>query len=376
MTICAGARRRQWFERRNKLKTQVAILFGGRSSEHEVSLMSARSILEVLDRQKYDVISIGITREGEWLTGDGVLESLESGQTGHMRRVAFLPGGERGMLYSFQPGLRELCAMRHVDVVFPVLHGPNGEDGVIQGALQAAGGAYVGAGVLGSAVGMDKAVFKALMRAVGIPVVTHRLFSRKEIMEKMDDTLPAAEAVAPYPLFTKPSNMGSSVGIMKCNNREELRLGLLDAARYDQRVLVERGLRPRELEVSVLGGNGEAQASVAGEIIPHDAFYTYEAKYTPGNSDLLIPADLDDETAARVRALALQAFHVADGYGMARVDFLLDRDSGELFLSELNTIPGFTRTSMYPRLWQASGLSYAALVERLVELASQRVVIC
>jgi len=268
--------------------------------------------------------------------------------------------------------MRRLHRFGRGDVVFPVLHGPNGEDGVIQGALQAAGVPYVGAGVLGSALGMDKAVFKSLMRASGIPVVAHRLFSRREIVEEMDQTLQMAEEIAAYPLFTKPSNMGSSVGICKCSHREELRLGLLESARHDSRVVVERGLNARELEVSVLGGNDDARASVVGEIIPHDEFYTYEAKYTPGGSDFVIPADLDRTTAQRLCSLALQAFHIAHCYGMARVDFLMDRESGELFLSELNTIPGFTRTSMYPRLWQASGISYPSLVERLVELALQR----
>ncbi|MEJ5239790.1 MAG: D-alanine--D-alanine ligase family protein [Anaerolineales bacterium] len=351
-------------------KLRVLVLFGGRSGEHEVSLISARSVLSVLDRARYEVIEVGITHEGEWLGGEGALEAFEKGEHSRLEPVTIFP----------QPGRRGLFALRgdrwvrvsEVDVVFPVLHGTFGEDGTLQGLLEMAEVAYVGAGVVGSAVGMDKGVFKHVMRARGIPVVDWMVVTRREIETQIEEVVARAEALSAYPLFTKPANLGSSVGVTRCQNRADLVRGLREAARYDRRVLIEHGIpQAREIEVSVLG-NDQPQASIAGEIIPSREFYSYEAKYLDGTSGLLIPAPLDAEQMARVQQLALEAYRAVDCAGMARVDFLMDRHSGEIYLNEINTIPGFTSISMYPKLWEASGLPYPQLVDRLIELALER----
>jgi D-alanine-D-alanine ligase len=258
-----------------------------------------------------------------------------------------------------------------LDVIFPVLHGTFGEDGTLQGFLEMGEFAYVGAGVLGSSLGMDKAVFKDVMRTNHVPVVESVVVLRSEISENMETVLNRAESVAPYPLFVKPANLGSSVGISKCHNRSDLMEGIMDAARYDRRVLVERGVNAREIEVSVLG-NDHPQASVPGEIIPAAEFYTYDAKYHDDRSQLLIPAPLSDDMAALAGSLAVRAFAACDCAGMARVDFLLDKQENQLYVNELNTIPGFTQISMYPKLWEASGMPYPQLVDRLIELALER----
>jgi D-alanine-D-alanine ligase len=256
------------------------------------------------------------------------------------------------------------------------LHGTFGEDGSLQGLLELDGTAYVGAGVTGSSVGMDKAVFRAVMKANNIPVVETVLLLRSEIEKDMTGSIAKAESILPgsadpYPLFTKPANLGSSVGITRCTSRSDLMEGLLEAARYDRRVLVERGVDAREIEISVLG-NDDPQVSIPGEILPSREFYSYESKYLDGTSELMIPAPIPPETAAKAGEIALQAYRAIDCYGMARVDFFLDRQTGELFLSELNTIPGFTTISMYPKLWEASGLKYPDLIDRLIELALER----
>ena len=360
-------------------KIRIGVIFGGRSGEHEVSLMSARSVLSVLDPQKYTIIPIGITHTGAWLTGENVLEALTDGsaearlKTGSLHPAAILADPTYPGLYGLQRmdrnGLLEQLA--ELDVVFPVLHGTFGEDGTLQGLLEMAGVAYVGAGVLGSAVGMDKALFKDVMKTYGIPVVASLVFSRREIEGEMNRVLDRAETVAAYPLFVKPANLGSSVGVSKCRNRSDLVEGLMDAARYDRRILVERGVNAREIEVSVLG-NENPQASIPGEVRPADEFYSYHAKYEDDRSELIIPAPLPPETIARAQELAVKACQAIDCAGMARVDFLLDRDDGELYVGELNTIPGFTRISMYPKLWEASGIPYPQLVDRLIELAIER----
>jgi len=358
-------------------KLQVGVLFGGRSGEHEVSLMSARSVLSALDPMKYDVVQVGITHSGEWLVGEDVLGRMTSGWDGkysdRLTPGVILPDPTRPGLYGIRSWQEKdiLERLADLDVVFPVLHGTFGEDGTLQGLLEMAGVAYVGAGVLGSSVGMDKGLFREVMRARDIPAVETLVVLRDEIETKIESVLDRAEALASYPLFTKPANLGSSVGVSKCSNRSDLLEGLMDAARYDRRVLVERGVNAREIEVSVLG-NADPVASVPGEIIPADEFYSYDAKYIHEGSELLIPAPISAEMAERVRNLAMRAYLAIDCAGMARVDFLLDKDSGELFLSEVNTIPGFTKISMYPKLWEASGLPFAALVDRLIELAMER----
>ena len=351
-------------------KLKLAVLFGGRSGEHEVSLESARSVLGVLDPARYEVVQVGITHEGAWLSGPNALEVL-AGRSRETLQPVFLPADpSRPGLHSLDgQALRLLAA---VDVVFPVLHGTFGEDGTMQGLLELADVAYVGAGVTGSSVGMDKGVFKDVMRANDIPVVESILALRSEIETDLDAVIRRAEAVAAYPLFTKPANLGSSVGISKCESRADLLEGLREAAAYDRRVLVERGLvNPREIEVSVLG-NDDPQASVPGEVVPSRAFYSYESKYVDGTSGLLIPAPLSEQSAAQIRATAVRAYRAIDCAGMARVDFLLDRESGGLYLNEINTLPGFTSISMYPKLWEHSGLPYARLVDQLIDLALER----
>lgn len=357
-----------------KKKLHVAVIFGGRSGEHEVSLMSARSVLSVLNPEKYDVMQIGITHEGKWLTGEDVIGKFESGKIKELEPVIVSPDPSEAGLYRLHSTQRaqKLEKLSDVDVYFPVLHGTFGEDGTIQGLFEMANAAYVGASVVGSAVGMDKGVFKEVMRSIGVPVVDSIVVLRAEIEKDMNAVIEKAEKVSAYPIFTKPANLGSSVGVTKCRSRSDLQEGLMEAALYDRRVLVERGVaNAREIEVSVLG-NDEPRASVPGEILPSREFYSYEAKYIDGTSGLLIPADLPQETTTRIQELAVRAFKAVDAAGMARVDFLLDKDSGEVYLNELNTIPGFTKISMYPKLWEASGMSYPQLVDRLIELAMQR----
>jgi len=360
-----------------KSRVRVGVMFGGRSGEHEVSLMSARSILDALDPEKYEVTQIGIKHSGTWLVGDTVLDALDSEDEKRIAQAVLLPDPNRPELYRLrmiseaEEVLEKIAAL---DVIFSVLHGTFGEDGAMQGLFEANGVAYVGSGIVGSAVGMDKGIFKDVMTANNIPVVESMLILRSELEANMEAVLDRIEALVPskpYPLFVKPANLGSSVGISKCHSRADLIEGLMDAARYDRRVVIERGVNAREIEVSVLG-NDDPQASVAGEVIPSREFYSYEAKYIDGSSDLLIPAPIPDDVADQVRKIAVQAYQAIDCAGMARVDFLLDIDSGEVFLSEVNTLPGFTKFSMYPKLWAASGLPYSKLVDRLIELAMER----
>ncbi len=357
-----------------KKKLHVAVIFGGRSGEHEVSLMSARSVLSVLDPAKYDVTQIGITREGKWLTGEDVIGKFETGKLKGLEPVIVSPDPSEAGIYvlRFTAKSQKLEKLADINVYFPVLHGTFGEDGTIQGLFEMADAAYVGAGVTGSSVGMDKGVFKEVMRSIGVPTVESIIALRSEIERDMNAVIERAEKVSAYPIFTKPANLGSSVGVTKCRTRSDLQEGLMEAALFDRRVLVERGVaNVREIEVSVLG-NDEPKASAPGEVIPSREFYSYESKYVDGTSGLLIPASLPSDTTARIQELAVRAFKAIDAAGMARVDFFLDKDSGEVYLNELNTIPGFTKISMYPKLWEASGLPYAELVDRLIELAMQR----
>lgn len=351
-------------------KLRVAVVFGGRSGEHEVSLMSARSVLSALDPARYEILPVGIRKDGRWFGGPDALSAFLEGRAEILDPVAIVGEPGHRALFRWEPG-RELELLQRIDVVFPVTHGSYGEDGTLQGLLEMADVPYVGCGVLASSVAMDKGLFKELMRVRGIPVAESVLFPSSWIEDRRDEVMQRAEAVAPYPLFTKPANLGSSVGVSKCRSRSDLYEGLIDAARYDRRVLVERGIEAREIEVSVLG-NEAPEASVVGEIIPSDEFYSYRAKYLDETSRLLIPAPVDPGIAAEVRRLAVEAFKAIDGAGMARADFLLERSTGNLYLNELNTIPGFTKISMYPKLWEAAGLSYSALMDRLIELALER----
>ncbi len=350
-------------------KVNIAVLFGGRSGEHEVSLMSARSVLSVLDPEKYEICQVGITRSGQWLTGSNVLEALLAEKFDSLLPASILPEPNGGKLFAFCSGTWSVET--NLDVVFPVMHGTFSEDGTLQGLLELADLAYVGAGVLASSVGMDKSLFKDVMRANDIPVVESLLFTRNQVAAETENVIAEIEKAFSYPVFVKPANLGSSVGITKCRSHSDLLEGLLDAARFDRRILVERGLNAREIEVSVLG-NDDPIASIPGEVRPAEDFYTFHAKYLGNESELIIPARLDDATSQKVRELAVKTYKAIDCAGMARVDFLLDRDTAELVVSEVNTIPGFTSISMYPKLWEASGISYPALVDRLIELALQR----
>jgi len=367
-------------------KLRIGVLFGGQSGEHEVSLTSARAVMAALDRDKYDVVPIGITKNGRWLAGSDPLAALEAAAD-----PLLLPAGSESKIEKEElrndrgvadvanamsvtrpdPQLAILNAQFSIDVVFPVLHGPKGEDGTIQGLLELAGVPYVGCGVLASAVGMDKAMMKAAFVAAGLPLVDWQLIRRVDWQRDAAQVVEQIEAGLSYPVFVKPANLGSSVGISKASDRAGLRQGLEEAAHYDRRIIVEQGVDAREIEVSVLG-NDDPQASVPGEIVPSNEWYDYAAKYLGGESRILIPAPIAPDLAAQARAMALRAFKAIDGAGLARVDFLLDRATEVLYLNEVNTMPGFTSVSMYAKMWEASGISYSALLDRLIGLALER----
>ncbi len=350
---------------------------GGRSAEHAVSLRSARSVVGAIDRNRYDVTLIGITPEGKWIAGPDPLAALSAGDLSATHTAAAALLGEPGKheLLAITPegaqGALQLSAITELDVIFPLLHGPYGEDGTVQGLLELADLPYVGSGVLASALAMDKAMCKQILRAQGLPVTDWQLVTRAAIERDADAVADQAAARFAYPIFTKPANLGSSVGVVKAHDGVELVAALRTSARYDRRILVEPGINARELEVSVLG-NAAPRASVVGEIVPQREFYDYAAKYVDGDTDLLIPAPIPAETAEQARAYAIEAFTAIDGAGLARVDFLYDRDSGDLYVNEINTLPGFTDISMYPKLWEASGLSYPDLIDQLVDLALER----
>ena len=357
---------------RPKRKIRIGVIFGGRSGEHDVSLQSARSVMAALNPDRYEVVPIGITREGRWLTGDVMAALAEGSQT--IRPATLLPDPQSSALLQVELAETKpagLSAVTELDVIFPVLHGPYGEDGTVQGLLELANLPYVGAGVAGSAVAMDKGIFKHVMAANGLPILPWRLILSKAWAKRPQAVLDEIEAGLRYPVFTKPANLGSSVGISKCRHRDELAAGLVEAARYDRRIIVEQGVNARELEVSVLG-NDEPVASVVGEIRPRREFYDYVAKYISDDSELIIPAELEPAVADEARAMALRAYRAIDCAGLARVDLLIDKDSGRLYINEVNTIPGFTSISMYPKLWQATGITYPELLDRLVELALER----
>jgi len=351
-------------------RLRVALLFGGRSVEHEVSLISANSILAALDPARYDVTLVAVDPEGRWHMGNPALppspEALKAAVQGDEVDLPVAPGQ-----HTLIPVDGSAATSGHaLDVIFPVIHGRGGEDGSLQGLLELAGIPYVGSGVLGSAIQMDKDVAKRLLTAAGLPVTpwacvrSNRLGDGEAVVDALIEELGPA-------LFVKPANQGSSVGISKVERREDLLPALLEAARYDTKILVERAIDAREIEVALLG-NDPIEASIPGEIRTRHAFYDYDAKYVDTETELLIPAPIDARLADEVRRLAVAATVALEGAGLARVDFLLDRNSEEIFINEVNSIPGFTQGSMYPLLWQASGISYPALLDRLIELALER----
>jgi D-alanine-D-alanine ligase len=350
-------------------KITVAVLFGGRSGEHEVSLVSAASVMNALQRERYDVLPVGIDKEGRWFCGDEALSFLKTGAGAPPR--CMLPAEPRrgALLVAEEDGSwRE----QRVDVLFPVLHGSNGEDGTMQGLFELAEIPYVGAGVAASAVAMDKILQKRLHHEAGIPVVPFVHYRSHEIAAAVEDVARDITERIGLPVFVKPPNLGSSVGISRATDHASLVAALKLAARFDRKVLAEKAVPgAREIEVAVLG-NDEPVASVPGEVVPSNVFYDYDAKYVDGASALHIPALLPEGMAERVRALAVKAYRALDCEGMARVDFLFSRDTGDLFINEINTIPGFTSISMYPKLFAASGIPYGTLLERLIDLARRR----
>jgi D-alanine-D-alanine ligase len=349
-------------------KTRVVILFGGRSAEHEVSILSARNVLAALDRDRFEPVLIGIDKQGRWRPQP---ERVLAGASGDPRLLALDESAPAVAVMA--PAVAIQQALGADDVIFPVLHGTYGEDGTVQGLLELAGVAYVGAGVLGSAVGMDKDVAKRLLRDAGIPVVDFRVVTAAELH---DDPGVAAARAAPlgYPLFVKPANAGSSVGVSKVRGPGELDAALRAALAFDRKVLLERAVDAREIECAVLG-NDRPEASIPGEIIVHhrDGFYSYDAKYVDADGAAWeIPAAIDEAARRRVQEMAVATFRALELSGMARVDFFLERAGGGLYVNEVNTIPGFTAISMYPKMWEASGLPAPALVSRLIELALER----
>ncbi len=376
-----------------KDKKRIAVIFGGQSSEHEVSRVSAESVLKNIDQEKYEVEMLGITRDGRWLSYDGPVGLIGTGEWQALAEArAELKAGGKGLLNSGECGELSACATsaidssargilkaagveredKKIDVVFPVLHGCNGEDGTIQGLFELAGIPYVGCGVMGSALGMDKGFAKIVFEKEGIPQGKYIVFSRKQISQDVDSLVGQVEALLTYPCFVKPSNAGSSVGVSKAHDRQELMEALNYAARYDRRVLVEEFIDGREVECAVLG-NDEPLASTVGEVVPCNEFYDYEAKYSSGDSStIIIPARLPDEVIRKIRDYAVRAFKALDLAGLSRVDFFVHKDTGDIFINEVNTLPGFTSISMYPKLWEASGIPYSKLIEKLLDLAVER----
>jgi D-alanine-D-alanine ligase len=349
-------------------RLRIGVLFGGRSTEHEVSILSAQSIIAAMDPDRFEPVPLYIDKAGRWLVG-GSLKRLGDDTT---RKYVYLPPDPtQRSLVPAQEGTGLGGSQPPLDAVFPVFHGLNGEDGTIQGVLELANIPYVGAGVLGSALGLDKIYMKRAFAAAGLPIVDYLPITRRQYERDPDAFIALVEERIGYPCFTKFANSGSSVGTTKAHHRAELVEGLRLASSFDRKLLVERAVDARELEVSVLG-NDEPQASVVGEVVPAHEFYDYEAKYLDEGSKLLIPAPIAPDIAEDVRSMAVRAFLAVDAAGMARVDFFVERGSDRIIVNELNTIPGFTRISMYPKLWEASGISYPRLIERLVDLAIER----
>jgi D-alanine-D-alanine ligase len=366
-------------------RLRVGVIYGGRSGEHEVSIASAAAVMQNLDGQRYEAIPIRIERDGRWILPDRLPSSSSAAEVIEQSRAQAAPrlgsGGREAHLLA-HPGEDQIMTIERgstpvvtglaLDVVFPVLHGPYGEDGTVQGLLELANIPYVGAGVLASAVGMDKAVAKLVFAARGLPQVKHLVVLRQRWLAAPSGILAEVSAQLGYPVFVKPANLGSSVGISKVKSQANLSAAIDTAAEFDRKIIVEAAVpNAREIEIAVLG-NDNPELSAIGEVIPSREFYDYQAKYLDDDSRLIIPADLPPEVAQDVRRLAIEAFRALDCAGMARVDFLMDGLTGQLFLNEINTIPGFTTISMYSKMWAASGVSYPQLLDRLIVLARER----
>lgn len=355
-------------------KLRVGLIFGGKSGEHEVSLASAQSVARAIDQDKYHIVLVGITKQGRWLAGENALKQLaaassspllkNSNGNGTVSSTHLVPHADRA--------LDQSSPLAAIDVAFPLVHGPFGEDGTIQGLLELADIPYVGAGVAASAVGMDKALMKDIFRSHELPTPDYIVILRRNWQAKPEETIDRLESALGYPCFVKPANLGSSVGVSKAHSWDELTQALTNAARFDRKLIVERAIDAREIECSVLG-NDEPIASLPGEVVPKHEFYDYAAKYDDRTgTELIVPAGLSPELTRSVQDLAIRAFRAVDCSGLARVDFLVERGTDQVFLNEINTIPGFTQVSMYPRMWEKSGLTYPALIDRLIQLALER----
>ena len=348
-------------------KLSVALIFGGKSGEHDVSRVSASSIFKHINKEKYDVHTIGITKDGNWIYYNGSAEDMANGEWENLAdnnvKINLIPNGNSKVGLEFKDG-----SFKKIDVLFPVLHGPYGEDGKIQGVFEISNIPYVGCGVLASSVGMDKLICKKVFSQIGLPQVNYTYTNKWEFNLNKEKELDKIESELNYPVFVKPANMGSSVGISKVCNREELLKGINEALKHDTRIVLEQGINAREIEVAVLG-NDDVKASIAGEIIPAKDFYDYEDKYVNGASKLEIPAKVDETTMESIRNMAINAFKGIDGSGLSRVDFFIDKETDEIYINEINTLPGFTNISMYPKLWDATGIQYTDLIDKLIQLA-------
>jgi len=361
-------------------KIRLGLLFGGRSCEHEVSVTSARSMLAALDVSKYEITLIGIAKDGQWrvATDAARLPAAADGDEGlpvlldYAAGRALLPKGGAALPTNRGATVTASNPLTRLDVVFPLLHGPFGEDGTVQGLLELAGVPYVGSGVVGSAVGMDKAMMKRVFRAEGLPLLEYLVVPRQRLERHLDAVRAEAQAALGYPMFAKPASLGSSVGVHRIGSREEFAAAVRDAASFDEKILLEAAApHAREIECAILG-NDAPEASVLGEIVPGGEFYDYRAKYVDDTSRLVIPAALSAQATASIRRLALEAFAAIDAKGLARVDFFVDRRDETIYVNEINTMPGFTPISMYPKLWDASGVPYPELIDRLIGLALER----
>ncbi len=342
-------------------KTTLRILYGGKSAEHDVSLQTARSVIHALDFEKFDVYPVYISKEGKWIPGPKLTEPISDVQD-----LVYPPADDENSLIPSQ----FLASLSNDEIVFPLLHGPNGEDGTVQGLLELLNIAYVGNGVAASAVGMDKVFMKQVFAQHGLKQPNYLFFKQQDWARLEEAICSEIEESLGFPCFVKPANLGSSVGISKCASREELKRAIHLALDYDRKVIVEEGIAGREIEVAVLG-NDDPQCSVAGEIVPKADFYDYEAKYEDDSTDLLIPADISEEVYGRLKEMSIAAFRAIDGAGLVRADFFVT-ENDEIYINEINTMPGFTPVSMYPLLWKASGLDYPELIQKLIQLAIER----
>lgn len=349
---------------------RLGVIFGGRSGEHEISLMSATSVIKAVNKEKFIPVFIGITKEGNWLLYDGPVEKIEDGSWQGIAETALAEDPEKYELTVLGSGGKSL--KDRIDFALPILHGPYGEDGTIQGLFEMADIPYGGCGVLGSAAAMDKALAKEVFAKEDLPICRHLNLFKEEIINDLNRVINRVEKFLPYPIFVKPANMGSSVGISKAKNTEELKLAIMEAIKYDRRLVLEEGLDCREIETGVLGNYDPAAAAV-GEILPSEEFYSYRAKYFDGGqSKICIPADIPAEVAKEIKSIAVEAYKLLDCAGFARVDFFLEKGTNKVYINEINTIPGFTKFSMFPLLWAEVGVPYSELIERIIQLGFER----